>query len=117
MTPIDWTKPVEGIECEPCRVICTDRAGTYPIVVLAKYPSGHEACWQLTTGGCSGIGSGYPPLVRNVPEKFERTVWVNVYSGSSHGYGTRKLADMNASENRIACIKTTITGHVGQFDE
>ena len=42
-----------------------------------------------------------------------RPFYVNVYRESSCIHDTREAADLNASKNRIACLK----GHEGQFDD
>ena len=119
MTPIDWSRPIETVDGKPCRVVCTDYKAKNPVIVLATHAPNFrgdtESAYDVTEDGFKSNGQ---PFVRNVPEKFERTVWVNVHRDSAYGYPSRISADgSGTSLGRIACIKTTITGHVGQFDE
>lgn len=113
---VDWTKPVETEDGRKCRVVCTDRKDSVLRVIVLVDCDGCESVSYAMEDGrtCDGSGRGF----RNVPEKFERTVWVNVYPDDEGiPRDTKERADQVATKNRIARIKTTITGTVGQFDE
>lgn len=115
---IDWSKPIQTDEDDPrsARVLCTDYVSPHglPVVAAVMSANGTENLWSCSLDG-SVVGDAW--RFRNVPEKLSREVWVNLYQDCAYGYSSRKVADVNRSDNRLACIKTTITGHVGQFDE
>lgn len=120
---VDWTKPVEdinGVEAEVTRI--SDNGTAYPVSVRVRRAAcdGSKVTYlhNVTLDGRLRT-TDERPYIRNVPEEFERTVWVNVYEerAGRRAHSSRKRADLAADEDRIACIKTTITGTVGQFDE
>lgn len=115
---IDWTKPVETVDDKPCRLLATDLKGEYPIVVSVLNSEDKEYPVTLTRDGLRYL-EDKEPFVRNVPEKFERVYWLNVYCHQEcqQVYHTREQADTGARPSRIARIRVPITGHVGQFDE
>lgn len=120
MTPIDWSKPIETVDGRKCLVLCTDARGSDPVWIRVESSIGEHYFFTARLNGCR-YGDAQP-FFRNVPEKFERTVWVNVYANTTSGADSRREADYACSsalmdKHRIACIKTTITGHVGQFDD
>lgn len=71
------------------------------------YGGSHAAEWH--TGGSHNIaGTGDHRLDLAPPPKKTLRVrlWLNVYDGGiSYPYGTRTIADMEASSSRFACIE------------
>ena len=69
---IDWTKPVVFILDEkPVRVLCTDRPGKFPVVLLNE-------CGVLFTATLFGCLSGEAkPSFKNAPRKISQ--WYNRY--------------------------------------
>lgn len=113
---IDWSKPVRRVNREDnnqdkYRVLCTDRKGDSPIIILNET----SGCVFSVTLDGHYIG-GRTPIFENIPETVEIDVWINVYEG---GVGwlhtTRASADeVNSSPRRIACINVKRTVEVGE---
>ena len=103
----DPTKTVQTQSGKPWRKYATDGGGLYPIHGAVLESNGWIAgLWTAEGKFYNGFRSG-DDLV-NVPEK--RTLWVNCYPYSCHGYLTRKAADSGADANtRIAIIPVTFT--------
>lgn len=85
---LDLTKPVQLSDGRPARVICTDRKGPRPVLVLASFSpeGGEEGVWAFDLEG-----KGYTDKLQlvNVPEpnKFR-----NIYSNSIYGEDKNSLS-------------------------
>lgn len=114
---IDWSKPIECVDGRKARVLCTDAKGDLPVKILVDNGA-KENCFSLTLDGMHGeFCHPSKVFVRNVPEKFSREVWVNVYRNCVFGFTSKYDAVSHAEKWLLACIRVPITGHVGQFDE
>ena len=71
---VDWNKPIQTDKGYPARLICCDREGDYPYVVLYKSPD----LTQEQIFSCSKNGGKYTSTTRivNVPPPIEK---VKVY--------------------------------------
>lgn len=116
----DPTKPVQTRDGRKARIICTDMRAcnsAYSIIALVTEEDGNEIPYHLMTDGRRSAQHNFlsnNDLV-NTPETFERTIWVNIskIDGHSSSHATRKLADLAAWGDRIACVQVTIRGNVG----
>ncbi len=108
----DPKKPVQTRDGKPVRIVCTDASGPYPIVAIIEEQRGDA--YRYTAEGDLHLGHETGLDLLNVPEKFSRKVWVNVYPNRrTAGHATRERADRKACPDRIACIEITIEGQEG----
>ena len=98
----------------PVRFYATDGNDDYPI---------HGACciegkWYSSTWSLEGeayLGSSSKFDLVEVKPRIQKEVWLNVYQHVTGGsYATKKLADINSSHARIACVKITIDCEHGE---
>lgn len=115
---IDWSKPIQtkdGRKAELLKTLKNDVV-KWPHVV---YVDGVNYDY-ITHAKDSGETNTSTEL-ENAPERFSFERWVNVYpDGRVYDFGgstSRAAADRVADNSRIACIRVTIAGNVGQFDE
>lgn len=107
---IDWSRPIQTKDGRKARYLGKVIDVTYPHVIALPSNSGGEYVTQVPdSGGVHGI--------ENVPERFSFERYVNVYKTGCELHKTRSHADGCAGESRIARIRVTIAGNVGQFDE
>lgn len=114
----DPTKPVQTRNGKTARIVCTDAEAPYTIVALIEGHSG-DAFRYTTEGNLLMSSPGSMDLI-NVPAKFTRELWVNIYPQEQKGFtvraaghATRERADIKACSDRIACVKVTIEGQEG----
>lgn len=84
------------------RIICTDRVGDEPIVVLV---GNDDTVLPARCDGTNPHGISDCDLI-NAPAP-KREFWVNVYPGRAVVYETQEEAYMRASAGRIACAHVT----------
>lgn len=110
---LDLTKPVQTIKGTPIEILTTRLMGSYS--VLGKTQSGNYYLWKRD-GSCLPDGYALEDDLENVPEK--REVWLNVYNKDIICLNrSRKEADNNKSEGRVARIKVILKHIEGRFDE
>jgi hypothetical protein len=111
---IDWTNPVQTVDGQKLRVLCTDRIenGKYPVVCLRE-PDWF--CYLYTLDGKPETGNPDKVAI-NMPDNRDLDGWLNVYPDRCHPrfHTSRESADANAFDNRIACIKIKQTYTVGE---
>lgn len=96
----DPNKPYCRRDGKPARIVCKDKKGSYPYVVLTShYDTGDEYSYYTDSKGVAipAFSSSYDLI--NIPEKIEG--WVNVYPEII--YNSKYLADSSAFKHRIAC--------------
>lgn len=107
---IDWTKPVRMIGTNRTgRVLCTGHPGDFPVAVWWE---GRAEPNSYTLDGRENIDG--PVDVENIPQP--TVLWCNYY-GEWRGhrpsgfctYGTRDMADLNASLDRTALYRLEIS--------
>lgn len=86
----DLTKPVQTKSGDKVRVLCTDRSGPRPVIVLKTLPGGWETVQSYFADGRYATAKDVEDLV-NVPEKR----WVNVWRD---GCGRVKLGTPHECE-------------------
>lgn len=107
----DPSKPVQTRDGKKARIICTDRYGMYPIVVLVT-ENGQENMYTVNSTG--KFGAGEYDLV-NIPEP-PIVTYINVYSnGRGSVKSSRETADIVAGLDRVACVR--LEYREGQFDD
>lgn len=108
---LDFIKPVQTKDGRPVEIVITTARGDYPVrgyigdsTVLFSWLADGRAC-----GASNGNLENVPP-----PKRYG---YVNVYTNGILGsvHKSRGYCDLNASKDRIACIKFEIVE--GQFDE
>lgn len=122
---IDWTKPLEVIDASgkviegaTARYLGTLNADlAYPHVLAIADHGEDERAQTATNEGTVRSNT----RIRNVAETFEVLIYANIYH-EPYGFrfgtvGEKKTCDMMRDPSRIACIRVTISGKVGQFDE
>lgn len=96
---LDITKPVQLVNGTPVELVCTDLNADYPLLgVFMEDGSKTSRRWP--------VEGGYSPKqlqdLINVPEYH----YINIYWDKSDSiFKTRRIADLNATPDRIACIK------------
>lgn len=111
------------------RIYATDGGGNNCLVhgAIKDYYGWSAALWT-ENGECywcsSSFGDGPPTpnfYLIEVKPRHKRTVWLNIYAGSSHGsyYDSKLDADADASAKhqrwpRIACIKVDLDFEEGE---
>ena len=97
------------------RIICKNRAGKQPLVVLVSSETDSTehifCCNEDGTINFDKSNSGWDLFNAPKPKK-GIDLWLNVYRERHFGYATRQIADNNASADRIACIH--VTGKEGE---
>lgn len=69
---IDWSKPIEYISTcsliptRPARLVCSDRKGPNPFVILYTTEDGNEFPITVSPDGCQKPGNAHQ-YIRNVP--------------------------------------------------
>lgn len=92
----DPTKPVRTRDGREARIICTNKEGEWPIMVLVK-SNGSELPYEVYGDGMVSKGERPSNLdLINIPERVSR--FVNVYRDLGIGcdYASRKSADLYA---------------------
>lgn len=114
--PFDPTKPVRTRDGRPARIICRDRKGDDPLVVLTVTGHDEETVGYRRSDGTTSWDAPDWDLV-NIPEKIEG--WLNIYNPCRpdapeflRAYATRSEADAahNAyapHRQRFACVKVS----------
>lgn len=99
--PLDLSRPVTTRDGRPARIICTDRKGPYPLVVLIDNCDS-EATAYYCSKGLAGTNASSLDLI-NAPIKYSG--WLNVYrDGDTAFWDDRSAADKH-QVGRIACIR------------
>lgn len=118
MTPFDPTKPVRTRNGRAVRILCTDAqlAGDSIVALVENEPTNQhrsvEFMHSYRADGRYVGGTQHNLDLVNVPQRHVR--YINVYRASS-GYLSRDIADANASDARIACLRLDF--EEGQFDD
>ena len=111
MKKFDPSKPVRTVGLHlPARIICDDRKGAYPFVVLVE----HGGSEYADVVDSDGRGDAY--VIENIPQKIVR--YVNIYPGYQFkgvSSRTRREADAVSTSHRRACIRVEF--EEGQFDD
>ena len=107
---IDWTKPIETTDGEPCTYLGEFNDG----YVWIAYRSDELKNW----GAIKVLLNGYVPhlnfRIRNVIEKGRLEGWMNVFVEGGVFYKRKGTADFAAHEGRIACVKIDQEYTVGE---
>ena len=94
------------------RILCTDAAGSYPIVALVENNIGSRAAdsaFQYTVDGRYILGETDSKDLFFAPEKYER--WINLYKdddivyASMDTFKTKKEAEVASCSTCIATVK------------
>lgn len=75
--PIDFNKPVQTVDGQAVRILCTNMNSDFPIVGIVKTKSGSEWCGLWEADGCSDVGDCWD--LQNAPAQ-KKTGWINLYS-------------------------------------
>lgn len=105
------------------RIYATDGDGCFPIHGAVEKSAGSDRwtfrCWR-EDGSASIAGQSANDLIE-VKKRHKRTVWINAYKDSLHGFFmTREDADQWAvnsfyvDKTRIACIKVDLDFEEGE---
>lgn len=113
---LNLKKPLQLEDGRPAKLLCTDRKGTHPIVVLIprKSEPDEDFIASFTLDGLPKFGS---KMLVNVPPKVDRhaPLFVKVYNDGSHNiYKDRIDADYQSSYGRrvdelVVCTTTEKT--------
>lgn len=115
VSALDWTKSLQTRSGLKARLIGTLNARQRTHVVAIMGEDGFEYESRYYPNGWKTEHAENRKDIINVPERIKREVWVNVYERLGHiaGYTERRIADNNATTNRLACVKVTIECAVG----
>jgi len=108
---LDFNKPIQTRDGRSVRIICTDKKGDFPIVVLITNPSGKEEVCTYTEDGYYYENEAQcdSDLV-NAPE--QKHMWINIYPDNRnehYSYETLHEADVMANHyDRIGVIHIII---------
>lgn len=105
----DPTKPVKTRAGVPARVIATNAKGDQPIIALVE-EQGEEIPRSFTTDGFffPTRKESSTDLVNVPPPKKTIKVWVNIYDGGISPHQTQEIAELRATDRRLACKEITI---------
>ena len=95
-------KPVCTRDGRKARIICFDKAGSYPIVALVKKNEREENTCFYTEAGKSHVGMEELDLMM-LPEKKEG--WMNIYKFSLYNTEEEALKSVSAPSTYIRTIK------------
>ncbi len=114
MKPLDLTKPVQLRDGRPVRIVCTDADSDHPIIGYIPGVNVNLSYRWRKDGTASRVIVNSGMDLVNAPEPFEREIWANIYGTDAFSIWTNKEgADAYCGPNRIACVKITIKGNVG----
>lgn len=106
---IDKNKTYRTRDGREVRIYAVDGGGGNPVHGAALESSGwHKMSWRQDGSWCVEYPN-HPLDLIEVKPRIKREVWVNVYP-SSEGipHRSKKSADVEACEDRIACVRLTI---------
>jgi len=107
---IDLNKKYRTKNGREVRIYAIDGTETTSVHGAIKGENG----WFITTWRSDGI-SGFPDYdLVEVKPRIKKTVWLNVYEDFTSIHSRRDIADMNAHDNRIACVKIEIDVEEGE---
>lgn len=109
----DPTKPVQTRDGRKARILCVDHLGYTPIIALISASEDFEILYSFHGDG-KCVGTSSLDLI-NIPETFKQDLWMNVYPRPLENTVSvdKETADRYAGRNRIACVKVTVEGVVG----
>jgi len=118
----DITKPVQTRNGLKVRILCTDRAGDFPVVGLVKDGQTESTqSWRLNGRFTTSNVVDHSWDLVNVPVRIQRTVWLNIYDSASERpspmvlHFCREAADaVTSASMRKACIPVNIDVEEGQ---
>lgn len=100
---IDWTKPIETTDGQPCTYLGEFDDGYHWVA----YRSHTRKVWGTIKAEPNGFAPHIPCDIRNAPERRRLEGWCNVWEDGMCLYGTRADADLltTGHETRIACVR------------
>jgi len=97
------------------RIYAVDGGGRYP-VHGAIFVDGtwSQENWKSDGSNIDSLEDSLSLI--EVKPRIQHAFWLNVYRGSlsTNRYNTKELADLNAVQDRIACVKITIDCEEGE---
>jgi len=113
---IDINKTYRTRDGREVRIYATDGGGRNPIHGSIKDEDGWIFQVWPKSGRYINEDEDYRIDLIEVRPRHKRTVWLNVYGGDWDAYTaeSKKDADKNASDDRIACIKVELDFQEGE---
>jgi hypothetical protein len=105
---IDASKKYKTRDGRDVRIYAVDGSGGFPVHGAYVDDSGE---WWLATWKDSGSfrhGDEHRYDLVEVKPRIKRTVWLNLYALHNGAWESKEVADKQANESRIACVKVDI---------
>lgn len=112
--PIDWTSPVRTkLTKWPVTLITVKGRGDYPIIGYVGDNTG-LSYWDINGESPGYAGKDYDGL-ENVPQRIQKTHWMNIDSdGDFWAYESKEAADADRGEGTVACIPFVVDCEEGE---
>lgn len=113
---IDINKTYKTRDGKEVRIYATDGGGRYPVHGALLFEN--ETGWSITVWTSKGRWSGgseHPHDLIEVKPRIKDTFWINAYKGWYGSFNdSRKEADENCNERRIACLQINLDFEEGE---